>query len=160
WILPEKITFVESLSVAELAKKLHREPSEIIKKLFMLGVMATINQELDKDAIELICADYGVEVEEEIRVDITDLETHFEQTEEINEEDLSERPPVVTIMGHVDHGKTTLLDSIRNTKVTAGEAGGITQHIGAYQVTEGDKKITFLDTPGHAAFTTMRARGA
>lgn len=158
--LPEKITFVESLSVAELAKKLHREPSEIIKKLFMLGVMATINQELDKDAIELICADYGVEVEEEIRVDITDLETHFEQTEEINEEQLSERPPVVTIMGHVDHGKTTLLDSIRNTKVTAGEAGGITQHIGAYQVTEGDKKITFLDTPGHAAFTTMRARGA
>ncbi|MFF2176915.1 translation initiation factor IF-2 [Lysinibacillus sp. NPDC058147] len=158
--LPEKITFVESLSVAELAKKLHREPSEIIKKLFMLGVMATINQELDKDAIELICADYGVEVEEEIRVDITDLETHFEQTEEVNEADLSERPPVVTIMGHVDHGKTTLLDSIRNTKVTAGEAGGITQHIGAYQVTEGDKKITFLDTPGHAAFTTMRARGA
>ncbi|MFJ6207682.1 translation initiation factor IF-2 [Lysinibacillus sp. NPDC092081] len=158
--LPEKITFVESLSVAELAKKLHREPSEIIKKLFMLGVMATINQELDKDAIELLCADYGVEVEEEIRVDITDLETHFEQTEEVNEADLSERPPVVTIMGHVDHGKTTLLDSIRNTKVTAGEAGGITQHIGAYQVTEGDKKITFLDTPGHAAFTTMRARGA
>lgn len=158
--LPEKITFVESLSVAELAKKLHREPSEIIKKLFMLGVMATINQELDKDAIELICADYGVEVEEEIRVDITDLETHFEQTEEVNEAELSERPPVVTIMGHVDHGKTTLLDSIRNTKVTAGEAGGITQHIGAYQVTEGDKKITFLDTPGHAAFTTMRARGA
>jgi len=158
--LPEKITFVESLSVAELAKKLHREPSEIIKKLFMLGVMATINQELDKDAIELICADYGVEVEEEIRVDITDLETHFEQTEEVNEADLSERPPVVTIMGHVHHGKTTLLDSIRHTKVTAGEAGGITQHIGAYQVTEGDKKITFLDTPGHAAFTTMRARGA
>ncbi|MBD8520043.1 translation initiation factor IF-2 [Lysinibacillus sp. FSL R7-0073] len=158
--LPEKITFVESLSVAELAKKLHREPSEIIKKLFMLGVMATINQELDKDAIELICTDYGVEVEEEIRVDITDLETHFEQTEEVNEAELSERPPVVTIMGHVDHGKTTLLDSIRNTKVTAGEAGGITQHIGAYQVTEGDKKITFLDTPGHAAFTTMRARGA
>ncbi|QDQ01774.1 translation initiation factor IF-2 [Lysinibacillus fusiformis] len=158
--LPEKITFVESLSVAELAKKLHREPSEIIKKLFMLGVMATINQELDKDAIELICTDYGVEVEEEIRVDITDLETHFEQTEEVNEAVLSERPPVVTIMGHVDHGKTTLLDSIRHTKVTAGEAGGITQHIGAYQVTEGDKKITFLDTPGHAAFTTMRARGA
>ena len=158
--LPEKITFYESLSVAELAKKLHREPSEIIKKLFMLGVMATINQELDKDAIELICADYGVEVEEEMRIDITDLETYFETTEEVDEELLEERPPVVTIMGHVDHGKTTLLDSIRNTKVTAGEAGGITQHIGAYQVEVNGKKITFLDTPGHAAFTTMRARGA
>ena len=159
--LPEKITFYESLSVAELAKKIYREPSEIIKKLFGLGVMATINQELDKDAIELICADYGVEVEEEIRIDRTDLETYFEEeNQEINEADYVERPPVVTIMGHVDHGKTTLLDSIRQTKVTAGEAGGITQHIGAYQVTEGDKKITFLDTPGHAAFTTMRARGA
>ncbi|MCT6923589.1 translation initiation factor IF-2 [Metasolibacillus sp.] len=156
--LPEKITFYESLSVAELAKKLHREPSELIKKLFMLGVMATINQELDKDAIELICADYGVEVEEEIRIDITDLETHFEQ--EVSEKELRERPPVVTIMGHVDHGKTSLLDSIRNTKVTDGEAGGITQHIGAYQVEVDGKKITFLDTPGHAAFTTMRARGA
>ena len=157
--LPEKITFYESLSVAELAKKLHREPSELIKKLFMLGVMATINQELDKDAIELICADYGVEVEEEVRVDKTDLDVYFEQAE-VNEEELAERPPVVTIMGHVDHGKTTLLDSIRNTKVTAGEAGGITQHIGAYQVNLDGKKITFLDTPGHAAFTTMRARGA
>ncbi|SOC35611.1 translation initiation factor IF-2 [Ureibacillus acetophenoni] len=158
--LPEKITFYESLTVAELAKKLHREPSELIKKLFMLGVMATINQDLDKDAIELICADYGVEVEEEIRIDKTDLEVYFEQSEETTEEELMERPPVVTIMGHVDHGKTTLLDSIRNTKVTAGEAGGITQHIGAYQVVENGKKITFLDTPGHAAFTTMRARGA
>lgn len=159
--LPEKITFYESLSVAELAKKLHREPSEIIKKLFMLGVMATINQELDKDAIELICTDYGVEVEEEIRIDKTDLDTYFDETiVEVDENALEERPAVVTIMGHVDHGKTTLLDSIRNTKVTAGEAGGITQHIGAYQVSVNDKKITFLDTPGHAAFTTMRARGA
>ncbi|MFC7685375.1 translation initiation factor IF-2 [Ureibacillus sp. GCM10028918] len=157
--LPEKITFYESLSVAELAKKLHREPSEIIKKLFMLGVMATINQELDKDAIELICADYGVEVEEEVRIDKTDLDVYFDQAEVVEEEQVI-RPPVVTIMGHVDHGKTTLLDSIRNSKVTAGEAGGITQHIGAYQVNIDDKKITFLDTPGHAAFTTMRARGA
>jgi len=155
--LPAKITFSDSLTVGELAKKLHREPSEIIKKLFMLGVMATINQDLDKDAIELICTDYGVEVEEEILVDTTDLEVYFtEDTEDL----LQERPPVVTIMGHVDHGKTTTLDSIRNTKVTAGEAGGITQHIGAYQVEENGKKITFLDTPGHAAFTTMRARGA
>ncbi|MBU8768622.1 translation initiation factor IF-2 [Cytobacillus oceanisediminis] len=155
--LPSKITFSESLTVAELAKKLHREPSEIIKKLFMLGVMATINQDLDKDAIELIAGEYGVEVEEEVLVDTTDLEVYF--TEDENAE-LVERPSVVTIMGHVDHGKTTLLDSIRNTKVTAGEAGGITQHIGAYQVEENGKKITFLDTPGHAAFTTMRARGA
>ncbi|WP_075980888.1 translation initiation factor IF-2 [Bacillus massilinigeriensis] len=155
--LPTKITFSGSLTVAELAKKLHREPSELIKKLFMLGVMATINQDLDKDAIELISSDYGVEVEEEIQIDVTDLEAYFTEDDS---KDLVERPSVVTIMGHVDHGKTTLLDSIRNTKVTAGEAGGITQHIGAYQVIENGKKITFLDTPGHAAFTTMRARGA
>ncbi|WP_243296439.1 translation initiation factor IF-2 [Bacillus litorisediminis] len=155
--LPSKITFKESLTVAELAKKLHREPSEIIKKLFMLGVMATINQSLDKDAIELVAAEYNVEVEEEFDIDITDLTVYM--TED-SQEELQERPPVVTIMGHVDHGKTTLLDSIRHTKVTAGEAGGITQHIGAYQIELNGKKITFLDTPGHAAFTTMRARGA
>ncbi|ERN53274.1 translation initiation factor IF-2 [Alkalihalophilus marmarensis] len=155
--LPEKITFVESLSVAELAKALGKEPSELIKKLMALGVMATINQELDKDTIELIAGDYGVAVEEEIVVDKIDLDSYVEEEKE---EDLKERPPVVTIMGHVDHGKTTLLDSIRNTKVTAGEAGGITQHIGAYQIETDGKPITFLDTPGHAAFTTMRARGA
>ncbi|SDM01405.1 translation initiation factor IF-2 [Bacillus sp. OK048] len=155
--LPAKITFSDSLTVGELAKKIYREPSEIIKKLFLLGVMATINQVLDKDAIELIASEYGVEVEEEIKIDTTDLEVYF--TEDASEE-LIERPSVVTIMGHVDHGKTTLLDSIRHTKVTEGEAGGITQHIGAYQVVENGKKITFLDTPGHAAFTTMRARGA
>lgn len=155
--LPTKITFTDSLTVAELAKKLYREPSEIIKKLFLLGVMATINQSLDKDAIELIAGEYGVEVEEEIKIDVTDLEAYLTEDEEGV---AIERPAVVTIMGHVDHGKTTLLDSIRNTKVTAGEAGGITQHIGAYQITTNGKRITFLDTPGHAAFTTMRARGA
>ncbi|EHO7704863.1 translation initiation factor IF-2 [Listeria monocytogenes] len=160
--LPEKIVFSESLTVAELAKKLYREPSELIKKLFMLGVVATINQSLDKDAIELICDDYGVQVEEEIKVDVTDLDVYFENelNEAVDESKLVERPPVVTIMGHVDHGKTTLLDSLRNTKVTLGEAGGITQHIGAYQLEIHDKKITFFDTPGHAAFTAMRARGA
>ncbi|MBC1229851.1 translation initiation factor IF-2 [Listeria booriae] len=158
--LPEKIVFSESLTVGELARKLYREPSEIIKKLFMLGVVATINQVLDKDAIELICGEYGVKVEEEIKVDITDLDVYFEEATEEDKGKEVERPAVVTIMGHVDHGKTTLLDSLRNTKVTLGEAGGITQHIGAYQLEVHDKKITFLDTPGHAAFTTMRARGA
>ncbi|OLN22751.1 translation initiation factor IF-2 [Domibacillus antri] len=156
--IPEKIVFSGSLTVAELAKKMNVEPSEVIKKLFMLGVMATINQELDKDAIELVASEFNVEVEEEILIDKADLETYFE--EEDAEEKAVERPAVVTIMGHVDHGKTTLLDSIRNTKVTEGEAGGITQHIGAYQAETNGKKITFLDTPGHAAFTTMRARGA
>ncbi|WP_242213722.1 translation initiation factor IF-2 [Bacillus cereus group sp. BfR-BA-01383] len=155
---PDKITFAGSLTVGELAKKLSKEPSEIIKKLFMLGIMATINQDLDKDTIELIATDYGIEVEEEVVVSETEFETFIDEQDD--EENLRERPAVVTIMGHVDHGKTTLLDSIRNSKVTAGEAGGITQHIGAYQVEVNDKKITFLDTPGHAAFTTMRARGA
>ncbi|MGQ0454260.1 translation initiation factor IF-2 N-terminal domain-containing protein, partial [Bacillus sp. SS-TM] len=154
---PDKITFSGSLTVGDLAKKLSKEPSEIIKKLFMLGIMATINQDLDKDTIELIANDYGIEVEEEVIVSETEFETFIDEQDD--EENLKERPAVVTIMGHVDHGKTTLLDSIRNSKVTAGEAGGITQHIGAYQVEVNDKKITFLDTPGHAAFTTMRARG-
>ncbi|MFJ8529684.1 translation initiation factor IF-2 [Bacillus sp. NPDC094106] len=155
---PDKVTFTGSLTVSELAKKLGKEPSELIKKLFMLGIMATINQDLDKDTIELLASDYGIEVEEEVIVSETEFETFMDEQDD--EENLKERPAVVTIMGHVDHGKTTLLDSIRNSKVTAGEAGGITQHIGAYQVEVNDKKITFLDTPGHAAFTTMRARGA
>ncbi|WP_167260131.1 translation initiation factor IF-2 [Alkalibacillus almallahensis] len=153
----DKITYQGSLTVGELADKLNKDSSEIIKKLMMLGVMATINQQLDSETIELICDDYGVEVEEEVVVDQTDINNYIIEDAE---EDLSVRPAIVTIMGHVDHGKTTLLDSIRETKVTEGEAGGITQHIGAYQIEQDDKKITFLDTPGHAAFTSMRSRGA
>ncbi|RAI82800.1 translation initiation factor IF-2 [Macrococcoides goetzii] len=156
---PSKITYEEGITVGELAEKLNKDASEIVKNLFMVGIMANINQSLNQDAIELICDEYGVEAELEVVVDATDLETYFEDVD-ANPEDIIERPSVVTIMGHVDHGKTTLLDSIRNTRVTAGEAGGITQHIGAYQIENEGKKITFLDTPGHAAFTTMRARGA
>lgn len=156
---PSKITYEEGITVGELAEKLNKDASEIVKNLFMVGIMANINQSLNQDAIELICDEYGVEAELEVVVDATDLETYFED-DDANPEDIIERPSVVTIMGHVDHGKTTLLDSIRNTRVTAGEAGGITQHIGAYQIENEGKKITFLDTPGHAAFTTMRARGA
>ncbi|WP_226566374.1 translation initiation factor IF-2 [Bacillus stratosphericus] len=155
--LPEKIEFTNSMTVGQLAEELGKETAEIIKKLMMLGVMATINQELDKDTVELIASEYGVPVEEVIILEETELEK-YEVEDKV--EDMQVRPPVVTIMGHVDHGKTTLLDSIRKTKVVEGEAGGITQHIGAYQIEENGKKITFLDTPGHAAFTTMRARGA
>lgn len=145
------------LTVDELAEKINKDVSEIIKKLMFLGVMTTKNQDLDDDTIELICDDYGITVEKEVVLEDTDFDKY---RNEDSERDLQERPAVVTIMGHVDHGKTTLLDSIRETKVTEGEAGGITQHIGAYQITNNDKKITFLDTPGHEAFTSMRSRGA
>ncbi|MHA6529214.1 translation initiation factor IF-2 [Paenibacillus sp. BAC0078] len=154
---PKKIIVRGNMTVGETAKLLHKDASEVIKKLILMGVMATINQELDIDTILLLSGEFGVEVEVKIPVD----EDSFETVEENDsEEDLQTRPPVVTIMGHVDHGKTTLLDAIRSTNVTGGEAGGITQHIGAYQVEINHKKITFLDTPGHEAFTAMRARGA
>ncbi|MFC4775350.1 translation initiation factor IF-2 [Paenibacillus sp. GCM10023252] len=154
---PKKIIVRGNMTVGEFAKLLHKDASEVIKKLIFLGVLATINQEVDLDTIQLVAGEYGVEVEVKIPVE----EDTFENVEEQDEDaDLEARPPVVTIMGHVDHGKTTLLDAIRHTNVTGGEAGGITQHIGAYQIEINNKKIAFLDTPGHEAFTLMRARGA
>ena len=156
--MPTSVEYSEGMTLAEIAQKLHKEPAELVKKLFMDGVMVTQNDSLSKDVIEVLLLDYGVEAIEKVEVDITDLDTYFEQ--EVDEDKLVTRPPTVTIMGHVDHGKTTLLDTLRETSVTQGEAGGITQHIGAYQVEIDDELITFLDTPGHAAFTTMRARGA
>ncbi|SND69653.1 translation initiation factor IF-2 [Streptococcus pneumoniae] len=158
--LPTEFEYTDGMTVAEIAKRIKREPAEIVKKLFMMGVMATQNQSLDRETIELLMVDYGIEAKQKVEVDNADIERFFVEDGYLNEDELVERPPVVTIMGHVDHGKTTLLDTLRNSRVATGEAGGITQHIGAYQIVENGKKITFLDTPGHAAFTSMRARGA
>ena len=155
--LPKEVTVDGPMSVGDFAKLIRREPSEVIKKLLFLGIMATINQEIETDAMELIAGEYGVTLTVTEPVDEEAIDMLIEEEKP---EQLQSRPPVVTIMGHVDHGKTTLLDAMRESKVVASEAGGITQHIGAYQVDVGDRKITFLDTPGHEAFTTMRARGA
>jgi len=151
------IVIGESITVQELALKMHKSPAELIKKLMQLGVLATINQDIDCDTATLLAVEFGYEVEVKLPVD---MEALLMQEPEDDPGLLVQRPCIVTVMGHVDHGKTSLLDAIRQTNVTATEAGGITQHIGAYQVEHGGKKITFVDTPGHEAFTAMRARGA
>ena len=151
------ISYEEGITVGELAEKLGQTPANVIKVLFLLGTMVTINSSLNDEQVELICLEYGCECEKHVPVD----EVNFENIEVVDDEaDLQPRCPVVTIMGHVDHGKTTLLDTIRKSAVVDGEFGGITQHIGSYQVEVNGKKVTFLDTPGHEAFTAMRARGA
>lgn len=156
-VLPKEVKISGPMTVGNFAKLLRKEVSEVIRKLMSMGIMASINQEIDTDTMILLGEEFGIPVIYKEEFD----ESNFEEIEEVDDpEDLLERPPVVTIMGHVDHGKTTLLDAIRESDVTSQEAGGITQHIGAYQIEKNGKKITFLDTPGHAAFTTMRARGA
>ncbi len=153
----EVIFYKDGLTVSDLADQMQRPVSEIIKKLMFMKIMASQTQTLDRDTVELVCMEFGLPLQDEV---ITDL-TKFDEMEfEDDPKDLQERPPVVTIMGHVDHGKTTLLDNIRHSRIVSSEAGGITQHIGAYQVVHHGKPITFIDTPGHAAFTEMRARGA
>ena len=156
--IEKAVMTAETITVRDLSERIGKPAGEIIKKLMMLGIIANINNELDYDTAGLVCAEYNIELEKKLAETAEDA-LEKEDVEDADE-DLQPRPPVVTIMGHVDHGKTSLLDYIRKTKVTAGEAGGITQHIGAYTVNLNGKQITFLDTPGHEAFTSMRLRGA
>ena len=151
------IVLPETITIKELAEKMKMQPSVIVKKLFLQGTVVTINQEVDYDKAEEIAMEFDILCEKEEKVDV--IEELLREDEE-DEKDMTERPPVVCVMGHVDHGKTSLLDAIRQTHVTAKEAGGITQHIGAYVVEKNGQRITFLDTPGHEAFTAMRMRGA
>ena len=158
-VIDHAVITTETITVKELSEKLGKPANEILKKLLMLGIIANINQELDFDTCELIAGEFNITLEQQIAKSFEDV--LMDAAEDVDApETLKPRPPVVTIMGHVDHGKTSLLDAIRNSHVTAGEAGGITQHIGAYTVTLNGKQITFIDTPGHEAFTAMRARGA
>ncbi len=154
---PKILTYRPDMTVADVADGMHVSNAVVIKKLMGLGLMASVNQVVDRDTIELVALDEGYEVQDEVITDVT----RFDEMEIVDDpKDLVKRPAIVTVMGHVDHGKTTLLDTIRKSRVVEGEAGGITQHIGAYQVVKNGEPITFIDTPGHAAFTEMRARGA
>lgn len=159
-VIEKAVITTETITVKDLSERIGKPAAQIIKKLFLLGMSTTINQEIDFDTCELIAADFGIELELRIAKTFEEVLSDSAASETDAPELLQPRPPVVTIMGHVDHGKTSLLDAIRNSSVTEGEAGGITQHIGAYTVFCKNRQITFIDTPGHEAFTSMRARGA
>jgi len=160
-VIESAVMTTETITIKDLSEKLGKPSAQIIKTLFMIGMMVTINSEIDFDSASIVATEFGINLEQKLAATAEEtLVANFEEEDTASEEGLVERPPVVTVMGHVDHGKTSLLDAIRNTRVTATEAGGITQAIGAYTIDVDDKSITFVDTPGHEAFTAMRARGA